>query len=400
MRSPDAPPSSLPNRSTRPGRPIPIGASIGGRFRPSPFIPFYEHMIGPDAVFAAYSWHLSPAYLGEDVTAEYWHLRRKATLFDVVEHPIEFVGPDAARFLDRLMTRNISAMKIGRCGYGLICYQDGGILMDGVLIRLAEDRFRYVLADGEIFAWLRAHQPGFDVEIRDTADWVLQIQGPSALKILDAVCDDGAPEPFAYFAAASVVMGGQPFLISRTGWTGELGFEIYVPEETDHAALWKHLLAKGEPFGLRFCSMAPMDIRRIEAGILDNGVDMDPSMTPFAAGLGAFVDFGKGDFIGRDALEKADRRPRLLGLRAAGGALEAGMKLSLGDRAVGRISAGGWSPYLACGIGYARFDAPGDWAGQRVLCGEGPAALEAEAMALPFYDPAKRIPRGLDTTVP
>ncbi|MDZ4734826.1 MAG: hypothetical protein SGJ07_00620 [Rhodospirillaceae bacterium] len=93
------------------------------------------------------SWHLSPAYLGEDVTAEYWHLRRNATLFDVVEHPIEFVGPDAARFLDHLMTRSISSMKIGRCGYGLICYQDGGILMDGVLIRLAEDRFCYVLAD-------------------------------------------------------------------------------------------------------------------------------------------------------------------------------------------------------------------------------------------------------------
>jgi aminomethyltransferase len=393
-RRPDAP---LAHRPTRPGRPIPIGASIGGRFRPSPFIPFYEDRIGPDALFAAYSWHLSPAYLGEDVMAEYLHLRRKAMLFDVVEHPIEFVGPDAARFLDRLMTRNISAMRVGRCGYGLICYQDGGILMDGVLIRLGDDRFRYVLADGEIFSWLKAHQPGFEVEIRDTADWVLQVQGPNALKILDAACDGGAPEPFAYFSAAQVVMGGQPFLITRTGWTGELGFEIYVHETTDHRALWNHLLSKGEPYGLRFCSMAPMDIRRIEAGILDNGIDMDPTMTPFAAGIGAFVDFGKGDFIGRAALEKADRRSRLLGLRA-GVPLAPGMELRIDGNRVGRTTAGAWSPYLGCGIGYARLDMPGDWAGMRIAC--GPDAIPGEIVALPFYDKEKRIPRGLEAAIP
>jgi aminomethyltransferase len=354
-------------------------------------------MIGPDAVFAAYSWHLSPAYLGEDVAAEYWHLRREATLFDVVEHPIEFVGPDAARFLDHLMTRNVSTMKVGRCGYGLICYQDGGILMDGVLIRLAEDRFRYVLADGEIFSWLRAHQPGFDVEIVDTADWVLQVQGPNALRILDAVCDGGAPTPLPYFAAANVVMGGQRFLISRTGWTGELGFEIYVPETTDHAALWNHLMAKGAPHDLRFASMAPMDIRRIEAGILDNGVDMDPTMTPFAAGIGRFVDFAKGDFIGRAALEKADRRPRLLGVRASD-SLAPGMELRIDGKQVGRLSAGYRSPYLDCGLGYARFDLPGDWVGRRVAC--GPDGIEGETLELPFYDPDKKIPRGLDAAIP
>jgi glycine cleavage system aminomethyltransferase T len=392
-RKPDAP---LARRPSRPGRGIPIWASTTSRFRPSPFIPCYQDRIGPDAMFAAYSWHLAPGWLGEDTMAEYLHLRRKAILFDVPEHPIEFVGPDAARFLDHLMTRNIAAMKVGRCGYGLICYQDGGILMDGVLIRLAEDRYRYVLADGEIFSWLRAHQPGFDVEIVDTADWVLQIQGPNALKILAAVCDEGAPEPFRYFDSATVTMGGQPLLISRTGWTGELGFEMYVPETADHKALWQHLMGRGEPFGLRFCSMAPMDIRRIEAGILDNGSDMDPTMTPFAAGIGAFVDFSKSDFIGRAALEKADRRPRLLGLRA-GAPLERGMVLHQDDRIVGRTTAGGWSPYLGCGVGYARLDQPGDWLGTRVTC--GPDNVAGELIALPFYDPEKRIPRGLDSPV-
>ena len=137
------------------GRSLPVWPGLFGQLRASPFIPFYEDRIGPNASFSVYSGHMSPGYLDEDVEAEYWHLRRQATLFDVPEHAIEFVGPDAARFLDRLMPRRIAPMKVGRCCYGIMCYADGGILMDGVLVRLAEDRFRYVLADGEIFGWLR-----------------------------------------------------------------------------------------------------------------------------------------------------------------------------------------------------------------------------------------------------
>ena len=373
------------------GRSLPVWPGHFGQLRASPFIPFYEDRIGPNASFSVYSGHMSPGYLDEDVEAEYWHLRRQATLFDVPEHAIEFVGPDAARFLDRLMPRRIAPMKVGRCCYGIMCYADGGILMDGVLVRLTEDRFRYVLADGEIFGWLRAHQSGFDVEIVDTEDWVLQVQGPRSLEVLAALCDGGAPDPFPYFSATRVTMAGESLLATRTGWTSELGFELYVPEDADHEALWRHLTGVGGRHGLRFAAMACMNVRRIEAGILNNGTDMFPSTTPYAAGMGRFVDLDKEGFIGREALLAADRRPRLVGLKAHG-EIQAGMTVALDDHPAGRLTAAAFSPYLGHHAAYALFETAGDWIGRQVTCGDD--RVPGETLALPFYDPEKLIPRG------
>jgi len=381
-------------RPSQHGRSLPVTPWRRGKLLASPFIPFYAERIGPDASFTVYSDHMAPGYLDDDVAFEYRHLRRAATLYDVPEHAIEFVGPDAARFLDHLMVRPIAPMKVGRCGYGLMCYDDGGILMDGVLIRLAEDRFRYVLADGEIFGWLRAHQRGFDVEIIDTRDWVLQVQGPRSLDVLADLCDDGMPSPFTYFAAAHVTMAGQPLLITRTGWTGEMGFEIYVPETCDHAGLWHHLMDKGAAHDMRFSSLSSMNIRRIEAGILNNGSDMDPTMTPFAAGIGQFVDLGKEGFIGREALETADRRPRLVGLKSDG-PIESDMVIRVDGAEAGYITAAAHSPTLEHYVAYALFEEAGDWIDRQVTC--GPDGVPGETVSLPFYDADKLIPRGKQT---
>ena len=381
-------------KAVRSLRSLPVHAGFFDRLRASPFVPFYEDRIGPDSAFTVYSGHMSPVLLDEDDSAiedEYWHLRREATLFDVPEHAIEIVGADAARFLDHLMPRHIASLKVGRCRYSLMCYPDGGILMDGILVRLAEDRFRYVLADGEIFGWLRAHQPAFDVAIVDTEDWVLQIQGPRSLAVLAALCDGNEPDPFPYFSAARVTLAGQPLLATRTGWTSELGFELYVPSYVDHGALWDHLTGAGVRHGLRFASMACMNIRRIEAGILNNGTDMSPAMTPYAAGLGHFLSLDKEAFIGRDALLAADRRPRLVGLRASA-RIRPGMALVLEGKAVGRITAAAYSPHLGHHVGYALFEKTGDWIGRQVACGDD--GVPGETLDLPFYDSDKLIPRG------
>ena len=157
--------------------------------------------------------------------------------------------------------------------------------MDGVLIRLAKDHFWYVQANGEFQSWLMAFSHGMDVTISDPKSWVLQVQGPNAMKVLDAATDGGAVENFGYFHARMVSFLGQQHLITRTGWTGEAGFEIYSNANTDHLALWDHLMACGEPYGLATASLASMGLRRIEAGILDNGTDIDTTMTPFEAGL-------------------------------------------------------------------------------------------------------------------
>ena len=170
-----------------------------------------------------------------------------------------------------------------------------------------------------------------------------------------------------------------------------MGFELYVPEDADHASLWGHLTEVGGRHGLRFAAMACMNIRRIEAGILNNGTDMSPSMTPYAAGLDRFVDLDKEGFIGQEALLAADRRPRLVGLKADG-RIGAGMTVALDGRPVGELTVSAFSPYLDHHVAYACFEEAGDWIGCKVTCGDD--QVPGETLALPFYDPDKLIPRG------
>jgi len=268
-------------------------------------------------------------------------------------------------------------------------------LMDGVLIRLAQDHFWYVQADGEFESWLQAHAQGLDVTICDPRSRVLQIQGPKSLEVLQAATNRQLPEGFRYFHAGRFNFGGQELLVTRTGWTGELGIEIYSEANTDHHALWDHLIAAGESSGMAFSSAESMGIRRLEAGILDNGTDIDASMTPYEAGLGAFVDLDKADFIGRDALAKADQNCLLWGLTCTEAVPFAGLQVLDGNSVVGHMTAGAWTPYLETGIGFVRFQQKGDWLGRKLmLCTSEGSQHACEIVSLPFYDAEKKLPRG------
>lgn len=323
----------------------------------------------------------------------YWRLRRQAVLFDVPERPILVEGPDAEKLLDRVLTRDVSRLEPGRAAYAISCADDGGILMDGVLVRFSRERFWYVLADGDYLGWLTAHARGLDVAIADPQVWVAQIQGPASLDVLAAACDGPAPEPFPYFGVSEARIGGTPVVVTRTGWSGELGFEVYVPPEVDGGALWDRLLESGAPFGLAAQSLDSLGIRRIEAGILDNGTDIDPGLTPFAAGLGRFVDLEKESFVGREALARADRRQLLHGIVCPHRTPAAGSPVARNGVEVGRTTTGAWSPHLRTGIGYVRFTQPGDWVGTEIEV--GPERDEARVVALPFYDAERFLPRGL-----
>ena len=162
--------------------------------------------------------------------------------------------------------------------------------------------------------------------------------------------------------------GGQQLLVTRTGWTGEVGIEIYSDgENTDHHALWDHLIATGAPSGMAFSSAESMGIRRLEAGILDNGTDINPSMTPYEAGIGAFVDLDKPDFVGRSALLKVEKNCLLMGLTCAEAVPFAGLQVLDGNSVVGHMTAGAWTPYLETGIGFVRFYQAGDWLGRYAM---------------------------------
>ena len=356
------------------------------------------------AKYCVYNNRLMAVDQGGDRFEEYWKQRREAGLVDTGERPIEIAGPDAEALCNKLFTRNISTLKPGRAGYGLLLYPDGGILCDGILMRLEQDKFWYVQADGPVYSWIVAHAQRMDVRIRDPRSWVSQVQGPRALEVLAAACDGGMPEKFGYFAVARVTMGGQPVIVSRTGWTGEMGFEWYtLPEEmeVDGERLWNHVLEAGKPFGLSICGLDSMDIRRIESGILNNISDMDETMNPYQAGLGGFIDMRKPDFIGKAALEKAERGLLLHGLKCQAGEPLAGGAVMAGGRVIGHATAAAWSPYLDCGTAIVRLTRAEDGTASGVTMQVRDGSQQpAELVELPMYDKDKLIPRGLDKTIP
>lgn len=372
----------------------------GKRFEPSPYLDCYATA---DMVLGVYAGRFYPTSIGDDPAEAYWALRRRAAMYDVPERPVQIAGPDAVPFLERVLARPIADLPEGRGRYAIACTPAGGVFMDGLLFKLSADTFWYVQPDGALEPWLAAHAAGFDVTVSDPRSRVLQIQGPRSLEILRAASDGGIDEGMGFFHAGFFDLGGQDLYVSRTGWTGELGFEVYSRgARTDHRRLWDHLTAAGAPEGMVFASAASMEIRRIEAGVLDAGTDMDMSTTPYQAGLGAFVDVDKPeDFVGRAALRDADRHPLLHGVKCEAATPPMNAEVLDGDRPVGRVTAGAWSPFLACGIGYVRFQDPADWPGRALaLRTAADETHPCEIVPLPFYDPDKRIARGLDTSVP
>jgi len=345
--------------------------------------------------------HMACCFDDHSTEDGYWRLRQKAAVLHTGEFPLQFEGPDAERLLDRLFTKDITKAKVMRCAYGLACYEDGGLIVDGILLRLEQDKFWYAQADGDFYSWARAHATNMDVVISDPDVFVSQVQGPNAMKILEAACDQEMPEPFGYFVVARVSFGGQEVVITRTGYTNELGWEFYTEPHHDAVALWAHLEAAGTPFGMEIFALDAMNIRRIEAGILNAGSDFNHTTTPYAVGLGRFVDEDKGDFIGKAALKKADRNSRHFGIKCPGGEPLISARVEVAGKPAGIVTAGATSPFLKHGIGYALMNSIEHGAGSQVTIGCRDGSMQdAELVELPFYDKLAEIPRGKLVDVP
>ncbi len=367
----------------------------------SPYHAFHQ---ANGAKHCVYNGRLMPVSQRIDRHQGYRALRQGLTMIDTGERPTEISGPDAEAFCNRLFARDVSKLRVGRAGYGLLLYPDGGILCDGVLMRLSETCFWYVQADGPVFSWFRAHAVGMDVRISDPKSWVTQVQGPRAMEMLAEVCDQGMPEPFGYYGVAEARVGGQPVLLSRTGYTAEVGFEFYTRPDLgpfDGEKLWTDMLEAGRAFGMEVIGLDSLDARRIEAGILNNLSDMDETVTPYQAGLGAFIKLDGPDFIGRAALATADKRSLLSGLRCPDGEAVIGGGLYAEGSEIGFVTASGWSPFQKAGVAIVRLSDPDHRQAVQVtvLCRDG-ARHPAELVGLPMYDVEKRIPRGLDTNLP
>ena len=357
--------------------------------------PFHSFYANKKTVLRLAAGRYFAHYNGDDPVETYWALRKSAALYDVPERPVEITGPDALPFLENIFSRKISDMAIGRGRYVIACTFDGCLFMDGILFKLAENHFWFVHPDGELDAWLLANRDGFDITITDPHSRVLQLQGPNSYKIMHEVSNGQVDHEFLYFHSKFVTISGQKVYVSRTGWSGELGYEIYtLGEETDCLSLWNHLLKIGTPKGLMFSSMQSINTRRIEAGILDSGSDFNTSIDAFEVGLEKFVDLEKIGFIGRDALLSRPRGKRLFGVLCSDLIPSGGNLIFDGQIEVARVTTGAYSPKLDKGIGYALFHNSGNWVSKNLsIRSLDNGSKICKIVDLPFFDPKKRIPR-------
>jgi len=340
----------------------------------------------------------------EGIIPEHMAVREAAGLFDVSHMGRLLVrGPGAEAFLNYALTNDVGALEPMSSHYSLLCNEKGGILDDIFVLRLAEDEFLLVpnaATRERDLAWLTEHAEGFDVRLEDVSDGtaMLAIQGPEALGILNALSSvDLASVP--RYGLVETEVAGVPVLASRTGYTGEDGFELYIwgasverPEKA--LRVWEALLEAGEPHGLKPCGLGARDTLRLEAGYPLYGADMDESTTPWEARLGFAVKLDKGPFIGRDALEaQLDRGIERIrtGLKLLErGVPRAGQSvLDEEGHDIGRITSGTFSPLLRRGIAMAYIPPELSEPGTSLLVALGRRRARAVVARFPFYDKTK-----------
>jgi glycine cleavage system aminomethyltransferase T len=375
------------------------------RIRQSPF--FYASRRHGVAMYSVYNHTYHPRHYGDPV-GEYWQLLNGVTLWDVgVERQVEITGPDAFAFTNTLVARDLNKCEVGQCKYVFVTAPDGGIINDPVLLRLAENHFWLSLADSDVLLWARgvAHGSGFDVTIREPDVGPVQVQGPRSKDVMVDLFGETILEIPYYFLHA-YQLDGMDVLVSRTGYTAELGYEIYLFEATRHGErLWEAVLEAGRPHDIAV--IGPCHIRRIEAGILAYGADMWLDTNPYEVGMGYdwMVDLEqKADFIGKEALAriKAEGPARkLAGVEIAGDSLGAYNDGSMIDffpvhhsgEAVGRVTSACHSPRLQKNIGYAMLPVELAELGTRLEVEVAGSAREAIVVEMPFIDPKKEIPK-------
>ena len=364
--------------------------------------PYFRRTVGAGCTsWDVYNHMLIPTMYDDDVE-EYWHLLRHVTLWDVaVERQVEIAGPDAARFTQLLTPRDLSGLRIGQCKYVTVCAPDGGIVNDPVLLRVGEDRFWLSLADSDALLYALGVMAfaGMDVTIREPDVSPLQLQGPKSKQVIRELFGEEVMN-LRYYWCAEAEIEGIPLIVSRTGWTGEVGYELYLCDSDRGEDLWDRVMEAGAEHGIR--ATAPSDQRRMEAGILNYGNDMDITNNPFeVTGLERLVELDNdNEVVSRAALERISRAGvgrKLVGVTIDGDPLSMWLEdfwpVSHDGRVVGRLVSAAHSPRLDINMGYVWV--PIELAEVGTVVGiEAPDGTRAASVtSLPFLDPTKDIPK-------
>lgn len=372
---------------------------FGTQIRKSPY--FDATVKWGAAGFSVYNHMYIPRDFG-DPEQNFWNLVNDAILCDVaVERQVQITGSDAARFAQLLTPRDLSQMAVGQCKYVLITNAEGGIINDPIMLRVEENKFWISLADSDVLLWAQgvATHAGMDVDICEPDVSPLQLQGPRSMDVMKALFGDDIAD-MKYYWLRHLELDGMKLVVSRTGWSSELGYEIYLQDGTRGNELWDKIMAAGEPFGLKPGHTST--IRRIEGGMLSYHADMDIKTNPYELGMDRLIGLdAPHDFIGKAALR--DIRDKGITRKQIGIVMD-GERLASPNTTfwpikhngniVGKVTSAVYSPRLEQNIALAMVDVTAAELGCKLSVETSTETRHATVVEKPFYDPKKKITTG------
>ena len=369
---------------------------FGTQIRKSPY--FDSTLRWGATSFSVYNHMYIPRDFGNP-EENFWNLINKAILCDVaVERQVEITGTDAAKFVQLLTPRDLTNLKIGQCKYILITNNDGGILNDPILLRLAENHFWISLADSDILLWAQgvAVNSNLDVKIIEPDVSPLQLQGPNSGKIMSILFGENIME-LKYYWLKEVQLDDIPLVVSRTGWSSELGYEIFLRDGSKGNKLWEKIMDAGKDLGLKPGHTS--SIRRIEGGMLSYHADADINTNPYELGLDRLVNLDMNtNFIGKKSLKKIMEKGvsrKQVGLiidcKNLKGPNTTFWTIKKEGKKIGKVTSAVYSPRLKKNIALAMVSIDNAYLENIVDVEIFSETFKAKIVEKPFYDPKKKI---------
>ena len=369
---------------------------FGTQIRKSPFFDATVKWGAKD--FSVYNHMYIPRDFGNP-EQNFWNLINDAILCDVaVERQVQVKGPDASKFVQMMTPRDLTNMKVGQCKYVILVNQNGGILNDPILLKISDDKYWFSLADSDILFWAQglAANTNYDVEISEPDVSPLQLQGPKSKEIMIEIFGGQITE-LKYYWFKQFKFNSTDLIISRTGWSSELGYEIFLTNSKVGNELYDHIMNIGEPMGLKPGHTST--IRRIEGGMLSYHADMTINTNPLELGMDKFIDLTDDfDFIGKNALIKIKNegiKRKQVGLYLDNDRMDRPntrfWDLKCDNKIVGKITSAVYSPRLEQNIALAIVEIDCANLDQILTVNDGNSEFNAVVVNKPFYDPNKNL---------
>lgn len=351
--------------------------------------PLYDRHVALGGKMVPFGGYIMPVQYGKGIIAEHMAVREKAGLFDVSHMgEVIFEGPGALASLNHLITNDYTSLAVGRVRYGVMCREDGGCLDDLIVYRLGEEKYLVVVnaANHDRDAAHMRENLLADTEFTDISEetGLLALQGPASRVILEKIAEGTLPEKY-YSFTEHVMICGADCMVSRTGYTGEFGYEIFCPADKA-GEIWDAILAAGEGEGLLPCGLGARDTLRLEAAMPLYGHEMDETVNPLETGLDFGVKMNKPEFIGKAGIEAHPVTRERIGLKVTGrGIIREGEDVYLGGEKIGRTTSGTFCPYLKGACAMALVEKGKAAPGAHVSADVRGRMIEAEVVPLPFY---------------